>query len=227
MQEGPRAVPEGGRAVPRRSWVVVVLTVLLPVLFLLMAFLVNPQNVRLFQNLIRAYQIPNTSMEPTLLAGDFILARILHHAPGRGQLVIFRRVNGSWVKRVVGTPSDTLTMRAGVLTVNGHEVSEPYAVHEQGLGVFDKEFLWQRGFLTATVDASAYHPTSTFWGPIVVPAANYFVLGDNRAQSLDSRYFGFVAADSIAEEPTVIYFSLDHEKHSVRLSRMGTRLNPP
>jgi len=60
-----------------------------------------------------------------------------------------------------------------------------------------------------------------------VPAGNYFVLGDNRGESADSRYFGFVAADSIVQRPTVVYFSRDPQTHSVRWSRIGIRVSPP
>jgi signal peptidase I len=196
-------------------------------LFLVVAFLLDPLYVRRFHSLIQAWQIPNASMEPTLFAGDYILARPLHHAPARGQLVILLRPGGAWVKRVVGTPGDTLAMEAGVLSVNGHRVFEPYASHAHERSDFDAEFLWQRRFLSGNVDTSTYHPTTTFWGPIVVPAGDYFVLGDNRPESADSRYWGFVAGDSVVQRPTVVYFSRDRQTHSVRWSRIGIRLSTP
>ncbi|SRR5436190_4727216 len=196
-------------------------------LFLVIALLVPRRYARLFHSLLQAWQIPNSSMEPTLYAGDFILARPLRRAPSHGQIVIFQRHKGAWTKRIVGTPGDTLAMEAGVLSVNGHPMAEPSAFHAHERSVFDADFLWQRQFLTSTVDTTAYHPTTTFWGPIVVPAGNYFVLGDNRGESADSRYFGFVAADSIVQRPTVVYFSRDPQTHSVRWSRIGIRVSPP
>jgi len=197
------------------------------VLFLVVAFLVQPGYARLFHNLIQAYQIPNTSMEPTLLLGDYILARPLHRPPLRGQIVIFRHRGVFRVKRVVGMPGDTLAMNGGVLSVNGHPISEPYASHAHERSDFDAEFLWQRHFLPATADTSAYHPTTTVWGPIVVPSGDYFVLGDNRPESADSRYWGFIAADSIVQRPTVVYFSRDPQTHAVRWRRIGIRVSPP
>src|SRR5947207_1816695 len=196
-------------------------------LFLVISLVVPPRYARLFHSLLQAWQIPNSSMEPTLYAGDFILARPLRRAPSHGQVVVFLRHQGMWVKRIVATPGDTLAMEAGVLSVNGHPMSEPSAFRAHEHSVFDADFLWQRHFLVSTVDTAAYHPTSTFWGPVVVPPGQYFVLGDNRGESADSRYFGFVAADSIVQRPTVVYFSRDPQTHSVRWSRIGIRVSPP
>jgi signal peptidase I len=196
-------------------------------LFLAVTFLVQPRYLSLLHRFLQAYQIPNTGMEPTLLLGDYILATPLRRPPVRGQIVIFSQRKLFRVKRVVGVPGDTLAMEAGVLSVNGHATSEPYASHAHERNDFDAEFLWQRRFLLATVDTSAYHPTTTFWGPIVVPQGNYFVLGDNRPESADSRYWGFVPADAVVQRPTFVYFSRDPQAHSVRWSRIGTRFNPP
>ncbi len=97
------------------------------------ALLVQPRYLGLLHGFLQAYQIPNSSMEPTLLAGDYILARALLGTPSRGEIVIFQRRHGTWVKRLAGVPGDTLAMKAGVLSVNGHPVSEPYAsqAHER------------------------------------------------------------------------------------------------
>ena len=196
-------------------------------LLLAAAFLVHPLYLRLLYHFLQAYRIPSTSMEPTLLVGDHFFARPLRRPPLRGQIVIFSQRRLFQVKRVVGVPGDTLTMKAGVLSVNGHPVSEPYASHADERSDFDAEFLWQRRFLPATVDTSAYHPTTTFWGPIVVPPRSYFVLGDNRPESADSRYWGFVAADSLVQRPTFVYFSWDAQTLSVRWSRIGIRVSSP
>jgi signal peptidase I len=196
-------------------------------LFLAVAFLVEPGYLRLLHNFLQAYRIPSTSMEPTILLGDHIFATPLRRPPLRGQIVIYSRRKLFVVKRVVGTPGDTLAMQAAVLSVNGHAVSEPYTSHAQERSDFDAEFLWQRRFLAGKVDTSAYHPTATFWGPIVVPPGNYFVLGDNRPESADSRHWGFVAAESVVQRPTFVYFSWDPQTYSVRWSRIGKRFDPP
>src|SRR3989442_3973587 len=93
-------------------------------------FVVHPASLKFLNStLLQAYQIPSTSMEPTLLAGDFILAKPLRRAPERGEIVVYRRRGVAFMKRVVGLPPDTLSMQNGTLFVNGHSVMEPYASH--------------------------------------------------------------------------------------------------
>jgi len=165
-------------------------------------------------------------MEPTLLQGDFILAKPLRRAPERGDIVVYRRRGLAFMKRVVGLPADTLSMQNGTLLVNGLSVAEPYASHRHEGSLFDQDFLWQREYVAPGVDRVTYHPTLTFWGPIVVPPRAYFVLGDNRGESADSRYTGFVPADSAIQRPTVIYLSRDRETGHIRWDRIGIVLNP-
>src|SRR5213593_3771321 len=94
------------------------------------ALVVQPAYLKFLNStLLQAYQIPSTSMEPTLLAGDFILAKPLRRAPERGDIVVYRRRGLAFMKRVVGLPADTLSMQNGTLFVNGHSVEEPYASH--------------------------------------------------------------------------------------------------
>jgi signal peptidase I len=194
---------------------------------LAVAFLVQPPYLSVIKKtILQAYQIPSTSMEPTLLQGDFILAKPLRRAPERGDIVVYRRRGLVFMKRVVGLPADTLSMQNGTLLVNGLSVAEPYASHRHEGSLFDQDFLWQREYLAPGVDRATYHPTLTFWGPIVVPLRAYFVLGDNRGESADSRYTGFVPADSAIQRPTVIYLSRDRETGHIRWDRIGIVLNP-
>jgi signal peptidase I len=122
-------------------------------------------------------------------------------------------------------PGDTVEMRNGNLIRNGKVQREPYVVHTSpGSDVSDDEFKWQLGYLLAanhpvptpprlplsiaTLQASpGYHPTRNNWGPLVVPRGNYFVLGDNRDNSLDSRYWGWVADSLVRGQPLVVYYS--------------------
>lgn len=169
-----------------------------------------------------AYQMPNNSMEPTLLAGDFLFARPLQDPPRRDQIIIYETESGPYVKRLVGLPGDTLSMRGGLLWVNGTVVEEPYPIPQD---VTSPAFAWQRQFLVASVDSGTYRPTLNYWGPLVVPVAHAFVLGDNRGASADSRYSGFVALEDIVQEPTSIYFSRDPESGSIRWKRIGLQLS--
>lgn len=149
-------------------------------------------------------------------------------APARGDVIVFQWPSDrtkNFVKRVVGMPGDTLEMREGDLIRNGVAQREPYAVHTSpGSDVTDEEFNWQRAYLlnagepvrqmpksplsVATIEARpGYRPTRNNWGPLVVPQANYFVLGDNRDNSLDSRYWGWVADSLVRGQPLVVYYS--------------------
>jgi signal peptidase I len=127
---------------------------------------------------VTAVEVRGASMAPTLRAGDrFLLNRFayLHREPQRGELVVLKDPETSEliVKRIVGLPCETVVMRNDIPYVNGHRLSEPYA----------------RGTLRTN-----YFP---FGKPTVVPRDHYYVLGDNRARSVDSRAFGTVPRDSI------------------------------
>ena len=103
-------------------------------------------------------------------------------------------------------------MRAGQVYVNGTALHEPYVQRIDPLhDNFETEFNWQRGFLVdRTAEARQhYHPTRDSWGPLRVPQFKYFVLGDNRDNSADSRYWGFVDESAVKGRPLVVYFSYD------------------
>lgn len=185
--------------------------------------------------LVEAFRIPSSSMERTLLVGDFLFVNkalygaeipLIHthlpavREPKRGDIVVFdsRTKEGEKVvKRVVGTPGDTLEMRANALYRNGVRQIEPYAEHmDPGSDPSDPEMrLWQLQYLLPGVDRAAYQPTRGAWGPLVVPAGQYFVMGDNRDNSYDSRYWGFVDRRVIRGRPLFIYYSFDHESWRV------------
>ena len=203
--------------------------------------------------LVEAFRIPSSSMENTLLVGDFLFVnkaafggeleipltgihfgRLPAYAtPRAGDVVVFRSVEDSTpnlniVKRLIGGPGDTLEMRAGVLWLNGEPLDEPYvrpgSVPDDAAG----EFSWQREHLVAGVDPATYRPTRETWGPIVVPADHYFMLGDNRDDSYDSRYWGPLATWRVEARVAFLYFSYNRDSYrpfpalrEVRWNRLG------
>jgi signal peptidase I len=160
-------------------------------------------------------------MEPTILPGDYFFVVSSNEAPARQEIVVYRRGGQVFVKRVVGIPGDTLSMKAGTLIVNGRAVDEPYARHDGEQSLTAPEFNWQRRFLGNPRDSVRYRPTLIEWGPIVVPASNYFILGDFRAESADSGYSGFIDGANIFGRPSFIYFSRDRHGGGIRWKRIG------
>ena len=176
---------------------------------------------------VEAFKIPSGSMERTLLVGDFLLVNKLVYGaqvpftdrvlpaierPKHGDVIVFQwpeDPSKNFVKRLVGLPGDTLEMRQGVLWRNGTRQVEHYVTHTQpDVDPATEEFRWQRPYLVRTAEASAaYHPSRNNWGPLVVPQQSYFVLGDNRDNSLDSRYWGFVPDSLVRGRPFVVYYS--------------------
>jgi len=175
--------------------------------------------------LLEPYLIPSESMEHTLLVGDFLLVNKQVYAPpsrlgrllfpyrdvARGDIVVFHHPHPPFlVKRVVGLPGDRLRITDGRVMVNGVVQDEPYAAFEPAASnPFRDDFpakvytdpevdpLWWRQMQNLTRD-----------GELIVPRDEYFVLGDNRNHSLDSRFWGFVPRSQIVARPLVIYFSL-------------------
>jgi len=182
---------------PYNRWYVYLLTPLFS------ALLVNIPVTHLLKRYVgEAFKIPTASMTPTILVGDYLYATPLRGTVRRGDIVIYLRGGIPYVKRIVGLAGDTLAMRTDSLFVNGRWMAEPYATPSDD-------------------SARAERPTWSTWGPRVVPAHAYFILGDNRGRSLDSRAFGPVDADSVVKRPIGIYFSRDFETGAIRWSRIG------
>ena len=176
---------------------------------------------------VEAFKIPTSSMENTLLVGDFLLVNKAVYgarAPGtdvrlpaiaqprRGDVIVFNpphEPDRNYVKRLVGLPLDTLEMRDKRLYLNSAPVYEPYARHVDRRGDAEHpDMRWQSNHLVAA-PMRGYQPTRDNWGPIIVPGNRYFVLGDNRDNSEDSRYWGFVHEDAIRGRPWFVYYSFD------------------
>lgn len=199
--------------------------------------------------LIQTFTITSGSMEGTLLVGDFLVLNKSAYgatvpgtrfrlpgytAPRHGDIVVFRGHHEpiDLVKRLIAMPGDTVTMRDGLLYLNGKLRDEPYVRHTDPNGdTTHPAMLWQLDYLAGNVDRGEYRPTRDNWGPIVVPEDRFFVLGDNRDESLDSRYWGLVEEPSVKGKAAVLYFSYDGNALSpvpyvngVRWSRIGERL---
>ncbi|RZU42325.1 signal peptidase I [Edaphobacter modestus] len=174
---------------------------------------------------VQPFRIPSGSMEPTLLIGDFLfvdkqvtadsIGSLFLPPPSihRGDVIVFHfplHPDVHLVKRVVGIPGDHLRLRNGHVLVNGLRLDEPYAFYRpSGPDNFRDNFPRLQNADPA-ID-------SRWWirmrkliddGGLIVPAGNYFVLGDNRNNSEDSRYWGFVPSENIVGRPLMIYFSL-------------------
>ena len=178
--------------------------------------------------IVEAFRIPTASMENTLLVGDFLLVNkavygaqvpgtAVHlpaiHAPRRGEVIVFvppHEPEKNYVKRLIGIAGDTLAMQHKTLYRNGDEVQEPYAQFSDPDGdVWVPGMLWQRDHFAGDTDPDEYQPTRDNWGPIVVPPGRYFVLGDNRDDSEDSRYWGFVDQAAVKGQPLFVYYSFE------------------
>ncbi len=172
------------------------------------------------ERLITTFRLASRAMEPTLLGGDYILSHRMRGNITRGDIVVHRSARGSIVQRVVALPGDRVGMRSGRLFVNDRAVVEPYAQRDTA-DPSSPEFMWQSAHLPATRDSGTHRPTLHTWGPILVPLDGYFLLGDNRNNSLDSRYLGFVMRDSIVGRPSSVYLSRAPETGSIRWGRIG------
>jgi signal peptidase I len=123
-------------------------------------------------------------------------------------------------------------MREGRLYLNGELQDEPYVRHSDPRGDGGHPWMdWQTRHLTEEAAAEPYFPSRDNWGPIVVPEERYFVLGDNRDESLDSRYWGFITRPQIKGRAVGLYFSYNNRPDGgvpilsrIRWSRIGERL---
>src|SRR5215831_7358437 len=176
---------------------------------------------------VQAFQIPSESMEKTLLIGDYLLVDKAHYAkPGvfgwlfpyspikRQDIVVFRYpVNPQqyFVKRVVGVPGDRIRIVNKRVYVNGVKLSDEYASFRWGQRDRFRDDFPNGGFFTDRIASRWFLQAQKLIddGQLIVPEGSYFVLGDNRDDSYDSRYWGFVPTENIVGRPLVIYWSMD------------------
>jgi signal peptidase I len=184
---------------------------------------------------VQAYVMPSGSMEDTLLIGDRILVqRFPEPRPVRGDVIIFAYPidrSQTFTKRVIGMPGDRLKIVEKIVYVNGAVLKEPYVIHKSPYPDSYRDNLPGEPSSPFADAARAMLKNNVVNGEVVVPQGNYFVLGDNRDNSLDSRYWGFVGSADLIGKPLLIYDSeeqpaqsLSNEKapllHRVRWNRL-------
>jgi signal peptidase I len=163
---------------------------------------------------VQAFKIPTGSMEPNLLVGDHLLVNKFIFAPtlspverlilpmrtiNHGDIVVFKfpeEPDRDFIKRVIGLPGDTIELRQRQLFVNGQQVKEEYA-----------HYLFPQG----EGEQSTSFDVRERYGPVTVPAAHYFMMGDNRDNSQDSRYWGFLPAHYVKGRALMIYWSFEDQ----------------
>lgn len=158
---------------------------------------------------VQAYKIPSASNAPTILMGDRLLAEKgfgMEIRPARGEVVVFespKKPEVDYIKRVIGLPGETVEIRDKKLYIDGVQFDEPYAV-----------------FSDDKVIPASEQPRDNM-APVKLADGMYFMLGDNRDGSYDSRYFGPVSGDGIKGVVKAVYWSWDKETGSVRWDRVG------
>lgn len=208
---------------------------ILLIVFLLRAFFYEP------------FRIPSGSLEPTLFTGDFILVNKYHYGirlpvihqkiyllnePQRGDIVVFRwppNPSLDFIKRIVGVPGDHISYISKTLYINGKEMPQDFirntvAYDEKGHKMDVKEaeenlsgikhFIFQNG-----------NAVSDDLVDVVVPDGMYFAMGDNRDNSADSRYWGFVPEENIIGKASWVWMSWDSILHRIRWDRLGKKIH--
>lgn len=169
---------------------------------------------------VQAFKIKSGAMAPTLLNGDWILVDKYAHTLdrlARRDIIVFefpKDPSKKYIKRIIGLPGETIEIRDKVLFINGAPLEEKYTIY-----VDPRIFPAGSGILPLDM-----MPRDNF-GPITVPEEHLFVMGDNRDQSNDSRFWGFVAVSKVKGKVISIYWSWDKKSKQVRWNRIGKTID--
>lgn len=130
------------------------------------------------------------------------------------------------VKRLVGLPGDTIYMRDGLLYIDGMAQRQGWGAAPRPPGYEDTPdpvFDWQNQYAlrSSRFGSAPAHPSHDNWGPLVIPPGHYMSLGDNRYDSVDARYYGFVPRENVRGKPLFIYLSVDTDDWRIRWNRIG------
>lgn len=186
--------------------------------------------------LIQAFKIPSSSMEDTLLIGDHLMVDKVSYAPGflarllpysevqHDHIIVFRYPldpGTYFVKRVIGIPGDHIRLDDKTLYRNGVALNEPYVVHKSLRSGDYRDVFPSLPSPTAFPEWADELPSLMEGDELVVPAGRYFVMGDNRDFSSDSRYWGLVPRENIVGNPLVIYWSFETSSEEYRRTGLG------
>lgn len=170
--------------------------------------------------IVQAFKIPSGSMLPTLLIGDHLLVNKFIYGiripfsgevlipivdPSKGDIIVFKFPKDrsvDYIKRVVGTPGDTIEIKNKTVFVNGIAANEPHA------------------HISSPVILDAQRSPRDNFGPILVPERRIFVMGDNRDNSYDSRFWGFVDQKDVLGKAFILYWSWDIDKALFSVDRL-------
>lgn len=184
--------------------------------FLTLLFTVNPlMDLLVGRHVVRAFFMTSSSMTPTILDRDIVLVNKLAF-PKRGEIALIhfgeskpgakltQLIDDQFIKRVIAGPGDTLEIRGDAVWINGQKIEEPYA-----------NFSGMLRFSSAE---------SSDYGPATLPPDSYFVMGDNRNESIDSRLLGFIGKERIGGTVTKVFWSWNFEEGGIRWDRTAKSL---
>src|SRR5271165_1501248 len=192
---------------------------------------------------VQAFQIPSESMEKTLLIGDYLLVDKVHyghsrfwgwllpyHAIHRQDIIVFRypvNPRQHFVKRVVAVPGDRVRLINKHVYVNGVRQDDDYATFNWAQRDKFRDNFPDGGFYADKISTKWYLQAQKLLedNELIVPENSFFVLGDNRDDSYDSRYWGFVPAENIVGRPLLIYFSMDRTTPDIASELPSDRLS--
>jgi signal peptidase I len=172
------------------------------------------------------FVIPTSSMEDSLLVGDHLIVDRMTYAPAgmlsghvlpyepvkRGDIIVFRyplNIKEDYVKRVIGVPGDRIHLVNKQVYLNGKQLNEPYKIHKASYSNPYRDNFPATPDVTLPPSAQDMLEHYVVNGDVVVPPGHYFAMGDNRDNSADSRYWGFVPSENIKGKPLLVYWSYD------------------
>lgn len=193
--------------------------------------------------LIEPFRIPSGSLEPTLLVGDFVAVNKFAYGlrlpvvekkiipianPKTGQIAVFRwppEPTYDYIKRVIGTPGDRISYHDKVLTVNGKEAKQTFIEYTMDESSGKPVAKYQENLNGTVHDIFVRADVPAVDFDVVVPEGNYFMMGDNRDDSADSRFWGFVPDNYLRGKAFLVWMSWNGKTDSLRWSKIGRFIN--